>query len=419
MKTLRQINEEFNRHAEMNNENPFFTRTGRQMTSNFLDDTWGFLKQAGNNGDLIKAAAAAYIVYQLVQRRNLKRMLKEERQEQYQQDLQEIAEKEEIRKRRMTELKEPMGALSRKFDDKTGEPGYRASDVGKNLAEKFNITKTDTFKKLSLNQQREYAKFTASKIEHADNYRTALAEHDTNFERCSFYDFDGNKIENPFSKGPDPSNWNPSEALRSVAKNTLSQEALIYGMDHGYIICKMDNGKRFDPKKEPIISKDAFSKHLDKMDKLSKKYAGVDARVHNEINHKYQHMTDLQKDEFVPDHPEMSESQRKNFKVESGVYSNFMSQRSRDIADSYEKGINPYTQMLENMKTLHGNVRVPDPEEVAARKSEKFYDAHPGAAKVKDAYDTIINKVANMGKEMNQRQSSNNKEAQDESGQAI
>lgn len=430
MKTFRQMNEEYNRHAEVNNENPFFTPTGKQMRSNFLDDTWGFLKQpqvaasvagivanSNNNGDLLKAAAAAFVVYKLVQRRNMNKQLKAEQQEQYQQYLQERAEYEEIRQKEMKDLKEPKGALSCPLDDKTGEHGYRASDVGNNLAEKFNICKTDAYKELPSKQQKEYAKFTAAKIEHVDNYRTALAEHGTNFERCSFYDFDGNKIENPFAKGPAAENWNPSEALRTLASNTLSQEALIYGMDHGYITCRMDNGQRFDPSKEPIISKDLYSKHLNKMDDLSEKYAGVDAKVQAEINHKYQHMTDLQKDEFIPDTLQISESQRKNFKIESGVYSNFMAGRSKNIADSYEKGINPYVNMLEQMKTSQGKVRIPEPEEVAARSREMFREEHPKAAKVKDSYDAIINKVANIGKDMSEKQSFTNKDYQNESYQ--
>lgn len=425
MKTLGNKKEDLSTPTELGFVDPSYKQTQKQLGSQFLDNTLDFLQKPevgenvneivqNKNGKLLATTLVSYVVYQLEQLKNINQQLKAEK-EQY---LQERAEFEKMRRQRILELKDPMGALCYPLDE--DERGYRASDVGKNLAKKFNITKTDAYKELPLNQRREYARFTSAKIEHADNYRTALALHDTNFEKCTFYDFDGNRIENAFIKAPDAENWTASEAVRAASRNAIVQEAMIYGMDHGYITCRMDNGKRFEPSKESIISKDEYSRHLKKMDELSEKYAGTDAKVQDEINYKYQHMTDLQKDEFIPDDLQMSDRQRRNFKVESGVYSKFMANHSDNISKTYEKGINPYRSMLGKLITSQGKVRIPSKEEVETRRNEQFMDAHPNVAAVKDTYDDIISKVTNMGKEMGSKKLfSNSKETQDESCQSV
>ena len=348
-------------------------------------------------GDVVKVALATAAIYKLAQAHQLKI----EKQQQKEVAMRERQEMIQQRKEFLETIKNPKGMMSK-------EGSYGVADVAVNLAQKIPVASTDTYKNLSPEEQSEYAKFANAEAQHKANYVQAFAKKDCSMADCEFYDVDGKRLD-VFTKIP--ADATPDARAAIMVQNMAKTDAMIYAMDHGYVTCKLPNGETFYPNEDKCVARDTYTKNLDEMDNLSRKYAQTKADIDTEIADRLENMTDLEKADFIP--KKVSSMDRKSFAEESLGTARMTQCQSMGMAYSYEQGARPFDRAFEAF-----GGRVPEPEEIAerskARMDERKAEFKEKAADVgkaamsgvgKGAYNVakkvpIVGSVMNMGEDL-------------------
>lgn len=348
-------------------------------------------------GDMIKAAITAAAIYKMVQAYQLKAERKQEKAIQKQQAQELRQQKKEM----IDAIKNPRGLGS-------VEGSYGLADVSTNLAQKIPAASTEAFKNLSEEDKTAYAQFANAEAQHKANYVQAFAKNGCSMTECTFYDFDGNKIE-PFTQIPE--NVNNEQRVVLMGKNVVMTDAMIYAMDHGYVTCKLPNGQTFDPRDDKKIANDAYSRDLNQMDADRVRFSGIRAEIDNEINDKLENMTDLEKADFIP--KSVSSMDRKGFVDETAFYSTLNKTQSEFVNHACkENEMRPYDTVLERM-----GARIPSNEEVVersvvleqqkaeARKEQMAEAVNKVGNKVYEGVKRapIIGKMVNFGEELAQK----------------
>lgn len=350
-------------------------------------------------GDMIKAAIAAAAIYKMVQTYQLQAERKQEKAIQ-QQQAQELRQQ---KKEMIDAIKNPRGLGS-------VEGSYGLADVSTNLAQKIPAASTEAFKNLSEEDKTAYAQFANAEAQHKANYVQAFAKHGCSMTECTFYDFDGNKIE-PFTQIPE--NANNDQRVALMGKNVVMTDAMVYAMDHGYVTCKLPNGQTFDPCDDKKIANDAYSRDLNQMDADRVRFSGVRAEIDNEINDKLASMTDLERAEFIP--KSVSSMDRKGFVDETAFQAAINKMQSDYNEYAVKEGeMRPYDIYLENI-----GARIPSNEEVVerskvleqqkaeARKEQRAESVKKAGEKVAEGVKRapIIGKMVSFGEELAQKAS--------------
>lgn len=348
-------------------------------------------------GDVVKVALATAAIYKLAQARQLKI----EKQQQKELAMQERQEMIQQRKEFLETIKNPKGVMSK-------EGSYGVADVAVNLAQKIPVSSTDVYKNLTPEEQSEYAKYANAEAQHKANYVQAFAKKDCAMTDCEFYDVDGKRLD-VFTKIPEDATPDARSAI--MVQNMAKTDAMIYAMDHGYVTCKLPNGETFYPNEDKCVARDAYTKNMDEMDDLGRKYAQTKADIDMEIADRLEGMTDLQKADFIP--KKVSSMDRKSFAEESLGTARMQQAQSEGVAYLYEQGTRPFDRAFESF-----GGRVPEPEEIversAARMEERKAEFKNKAADVakqagaglgKGAYNVakkvpIVGSVLNMGENL-------------------
>ncbi len=158
---------------------------------------------------------------------------------------------------------------------------------------------------------------------------------------CEFYDNEGNKLDYP--KPECDEYGRPAEVDRLRGRKL---EALIYGMDHGLVQCKMQDGTMYNPN-------DIDDGFIDKLDYYDSKLEFIDKAGYevakNTTNIIESDLSSGRASSYIPDYLKSDEIRqqfvsdlRETCATNVNYYANAM--------ECYKSGKNPYEQMLESMK---------------------------------------------------------------------
>lgn len=255
---------------------------------------------------------------------------------------------------------------------------YTVADVGKFAAELTPTRSTSTFKEMSPEDQKEYLEFVDAKDQHRVNYDNAFAKKGVSIYECAFYDNDGKRV-NPFSEiNPDDSY---TDQINDISKNQTAKDALIHGMDCGYIKCKLPDGTDFDPKKVREIRNDRFSKNAEEMSRLDYKYSGVQAAIDSD---KMEMFTNVRPEDIKAAMPKgLSDVDIERFKIEVGgmiAYAKFESIAYDTITKSFDREYSsPYDMMLKSI-----GASVPEERKLNVVKEDTVQDESKSSFNSKD-----------------------------------